>query len=348
MKMYRDWRICGDTQWLKSYWDKIISSIDYCVNTWDPKREGIIKEPHHNTYDIEFWGPDGMCTSFYLGALKAVVLMGEALAENVSGYGKLYEKGRKYMEETLFNGEYFIQDVQWESLAASIDTSKESAHSRALIEKEGPKYQYGKGCLSDGVLGAWMAKVCGLGDILDPEKVKSHLLSVYKYNLKHSLIEHENPQRPGYAIGDEGGLLLCTWPHGEKPSLPFVYSDEVWTGIEHQVASHLIMMGEYDKGLDIIRTCRDRYDGTKRNPFSEYECGHWYARALASYSLLEAFTGARYDAVSNTLYLTRDEADYTGFLCTSGGYALVGMNSGKPFVDVKSGDIVIDNVKIVE
>ena len=61
-----------------------------------------------------------------------------------------------------------------------------------------------------------MARVCGLGDILDPEKVKSHLLSVYRYNFKRDLSTHENPQRPGYALGDEGGLLLCSWP----PSSP--------------------------------------------------------------------------------------------------------------------------------
>ena len=123
-----------------------------------------------------------------------------------------------------------------------------------------------------------MAKVCGLGDILDPEKVKSHLLSVYRYNFKRDLSTHENPQRPGYALGDEGGLLLCSWPRGGRPSLPFVYSDEVWTGIEHQVASHLMMFGCMKEAEDILSACRSRYDGEKRNPYDEYECGHWYAR----------------------------------------------------------------------
>ena len=84
----------------------------------------------------------------------------------------------------------------------------------------------------------------GLGDVGDSGKIKSHLRSVYRYNLRESLLEHANPQRPGYALGDEAGLLLCTWPHGGKPALPFVYRDEVWTGIEYQVASHLIAMGE--------------------------------------------------------------------------------------------------------
>lgn len=63
-------------------------------------------------------------------------------------------------------------------------------------------------------------------------------------------------------------------------SLPFVYSNEVWTGIEYQVASHLMLQGEVEKGLEIVRACRQRYDGSVRNPFNEYECGHWYGRAL--------------------------------------------------------------------
>src|SRR5690606_10299314 len=115
--------------------------------------------------------------------------------------------------------------------------------------------------------------------------------SVYRYNFKRDLSEHANPQRPSYAAGDEGGLLLCSWPKGGRPSLPFVYSDEVWTGIEYQVASHMMREGMVEEGLEIVRTCRDRYDGRVRNPFNEYECGHWYARAMASYALIYGLTG---------------------------------------------------------
>ena len=109
---------------------------------------------------------------------------------------------------------------------------------------------------------------------------------MHKYNLKHDLSGYANPQRPTYACGAEGGLLLCTWPKGGELSLPFVYSNEVWTGIEYQVASHLMLMGRVQEGLEVVRACRDRYDGRVRNPFDEYECGHWYARAMSSYALL--------------------------------------------------------------
>jgi hypothetical protein len=354
MKVHREWRISGDTEWLKSLWPKVKASLDYCINTWDPNRDGAVKEPHHNTYDIEFWGPDGMCTSFYLGALQAAVLMGRALNEEVSDYAAILEKGLRVMENDLFDGEYFIQKITWKDLKATDPTKTHSMvgeyspEARAILEKEGPKYQYGTGCLSDGVLGSWMALVCGVGQVVDARKIASHLKSVYKYNLKHDLSTHANPQRPGYALGNEGGLLLCSWPKGGELSLPFVYSDEVWTGIEYQVASHLILMGMVAEGLDIVRTCRDRYDGRTRNPFNEYECGNWYARAMSSYALLQSFSGARYDAVDEVLYLKPAvEGDFRCFLSTATGYGTLGMKNGKPFLEIKSGNIKVKAIKII-
>lgn len=347
MKMYREWRISGDTQWLNGYYVKMKNSIEYCIKKWDPKENGVLTEPHHNTYDIEFWGADIMCTSYYLGALLAMSYMAEAAGESGQRYYSLYLKGKKYAEETLFNGEYFYQKTQWQGLEEEFSVEKQANGNKQcakLLELEGPKYQYGTGCLSDGLVGAWIAKMCGLGDILDPEKTQKHLLSIYRYNFKTSLRTHDNPQRPGFAVGEEGGLLLCTWPKGNKPSLPFVYSDEVWTGIEHHVASHLFSFGYSSEATDILKTVRERYDGAKRNPFDEYECGHWYGRALSSYGLLQGYTGIRYDAVNKTLYANKQNMkEYTSFLCTETGYGLVHVVQDNISLDVFAGDIDVEN-----
>lgn len=349
MKVHREWRISGDRDWLKKMYPMVKKSLDYCIATWDPRGHGVLEEPHHNTYDIEFWGPDGMCSSFYLGALKAMTVMGKELGEPVKDYQKLYKKGRKYMEEELYDGEYFFQIIKTKGLNAKSPTDPSqksfggeySDEAKALLQKEGPKYQYGKGCLSDGVLGAWMAEVCGVGEILDREKVTSHLLAVHKYNLKDNLSEHANPQRPSYALGDEGGLLLCSWPKGGKLALPFVYSDEVWTGIEYQVASHLMMMGKTREGLEIVRACRDRYDGRVRNAFNEYECGSWYARAMSSYGCFQGLTGVRYDAVDKTLYFDAGRGDYTSFLSTATGFGTVTCRNGEASLEVVYGEIPV-------
>jgi uncharacterized protein (DUF608 family) len=352
MKAYREWRISGDNDWLKKMYPMVKSSMDYCIHTWDPKSKGILEEPHHNTYDIEFWGPDGMCTSFYLGALSAISEMGKFLKKDISRYKELYAKGKKYIESELYDGEYFIQKIQWRGLNAPDPVNEQSFQTKyteealEVLKKEGPKYQYGKGCLSDGILGGWIARMCGLEDPVDVAKTKSHLLAVHKYNLKKDLSDHANPQRPSYALGHEGGLLLCSWPKGGKLSLPFVYSDEVWTGIEYQAASHLMLMGQVKEGLEIVRTCRDRYDGRIRNPFNEYECGHWYARAMSSYGCLQALTGVRYDAVDKTLFIDSKVGDFTSFISTQTGFGMVSLKRGKPSVNVVYGTIPFKRVMV--
>jgi len=350
MKVYRDWHISGDTEWLKKLFPKVTESMDYCIRTWDPRMTGTLEEPHHNTYDIEFWGPDGMCTSFYLGALRAYSEMGKAMGIDVVKYEELYLKGKKRIESELFDGEYFIQKIQWQGLnvpdpvtASKGSWSSEYGSKEALdlLNAEGPKYQYGKGCLSDGILGSWIGEVCGLKNTVDSAKVASHLKSVYKYNFRKDLSDHPNPQRPSYALGHEGGLLLCTWPKGGRLSLPFVYCDEVWTGFEYQVASHLMMMGEVEKGLEIVRTARDRYDGRVRNPFNEYECGHWYARAMSSYGMLQGLTGMRYDALDQVMYIDSRIGDFTSFISTATGFGNISLKNGKPSLDVAYGDITV-------
>jgi uncharacterized protein (DUF608 family) len=354
LKIYREWRISGDTAWLKSMWPRVRQSLDYCISVWDPRGKGVLEEPHHNTYDIEYWGPDGHCSSFYLAALVAGAKMGKAFGEDVSRYEDLLKKGRKFLETKLYNGEYFYQKIQTEGLNAKFEPLSASASGPGYkkitetVNAEGPKYQYGTGCLSDGVMGFWMAQVCGIDeDVVDAKKVRSNLRAIYKYNLKHDLSNHSNPQRPTFAVGKEGGLLLCTWPKGGALALPFVYSDEVWTGIEYQVASHLLLEGFVKEGLDVVRACRDRYDGRVRDPFDEYECGHWYARAMASYGLIQGLTGVRYDAVDKTLYIeSRVGGNFRSFLSTATGFGVVGLKKGKPFLEVKAGTIDVETVLV--
>ena len=188
--------------------------------------------------------------------------------------------------------------------------------------------------------------VCGVGPVIDSKKIASHLKAVHKYNLKQDLTDHPNPQRPSYACGAEGGMLLCTWPKGGELSLPFVYSNEVWTGIEYQVASHLMLMGLVNEGVEVVRTARGRYDGHARNPFNEYECGHWYARAMSSYGLLQGLSGARYDAVEKVLYLTPSiRGDFRCFFSAASGYGTVGVKHGKPFYESQSGALEIRELK---
>jgi uncharacterized protein (DUF608 family) len=358
LKVFREWQISGDADWLQKMYPLAKRSLDYCIRTWDPDHRGGLFEPHHNTYDIEFWGPDGMCTSIYLGALSAFAEMARATghSEDATFYGDLAQRCARFMDEQLFNGEYYEQKVQYaglrdQSFAAMVaKVNENSGEMEKLLKREGPKYQFGTGCLSDGVIGVWMARMYGVETPLSQEKVRSALQAIFKHNFKTDLSQHANAQRPGYALGHEPGLLLCTWPRGNKPTLPFVYSDEVWTGIEYQVASHLIAEGFVREGLTIVKALRTRYDGRVRNPWNEYECGNYYARAMASYALLGALSGFRYSAAEKTVWFgpRLSIRPFKAFFSTASGFGTIVLDSRSIRVDVVEGQLTVEKLVLTQ
>lgn len=296
MRAYREWLISGDDGFLKRIWPAMKKAMAYTWRYWDADRDGVMEGVQHNTYDIEFWGPNSMLGSYYLGALRAMeeiaVRLGEA--DLAAEYRRLFESGRAWLDRELFNGDYYEQRVNRQ---APRDPEGPAAATGAGGE---PLYQYGPGCLSDQLIGEWYATMLGLGHLLDPGHVRKTLASIFRHNWIEDLYSHHNPQRI-YAVDDEKGLILCSWPRGGRPADPFYYSDEIWTGIEYQVASHLIYEGMVDEGLAIVRAARERHDGRRRNPWNEFECGHHYARAMSSYALLLALSGFRYSAPEQRL-----------------------------------------------
>ncbi len=359
MKVYRDWQISGDDGWMKEMYPLLRKSLEFCVKSWDPDEKGVLIEPHHNTYDIEFWGPDGMCSSIYIGALSAMKLMARELGKEKDSerYEALAQKGAKYLDTHLFNGRYYFQKITSPAAFLRHPVFKKNFSSLApdsptmkLFRKEGPKYNYGPGCLSDGVIGAWMADSYGIQTPMTGKNIKKTLQSIFRYNWRSDLSDHSNPERKSYAFGSEPGLLICTWPDGGRPSIPFIYADEVWTGIEYQVASHLIQQGFADEGLSIVRGVRLRHNGIARNPWNEYECGNWYARALASYQLLAALSGFRYSKRDQSLVLepkiSKQGKPFKIFFSAADGYGTVTIDKKNVTVECVEGFLEIDNLKV--
>ncbi|HQH52607.1 MAG TPA: GH116 family glycosyl hydrolase [Candidatus Hydrogenedentes bacterium] len=275
INIWRDWKVSGDEAWLRDMWPGVQRALEYAWRQWDTDKDGVIDGVQHNTYDIEFAGPNPLSACIYLGALEAAAQMAEHFGNpsQAAEYRAIGAQGRSWVEKNLFNGEYLVQRYN---------------------AGQFPKYQFGNGCLSDQLLGQWLANVAGLGHVLDARMVRRALKSVFKFNWRSGLKDHANAQRV-YALSDEAGLLLCSWPRGGRPAVPFPYSDEVWTGVEYQVASHLITEGMLFDGLAIVKGARQRYDGHRRNPWNEFECGSHYARAMSSYGLLLALSGFTYD-----------------------------------------------------
>jgi non-lysosomal glucosylceramidase len=282
LRVYREWQISGDDEWLKKMWHPVKKALEYAWVDWDKDKDGLMEGIHHNTLDIEYHGPETVCGSMYLAALRAGEEMARHLGDNESAdeYRKVFESGKKLSEEKLFNGEYYFQ-----------------------IMPKGTEipFQYGPGCICDQVLGQWHSRMYGIGDIYDPDHVRSAIGSVFKYNFRDSFFNHHNPHRV-YAINDDKGLLICTWPNGGRPKRSVTYAFECMIGFEYQVGAHLIYEGFLREGLSVCKAIRDRHDGLKRNPYNEFECGSHYARSMANYAYILALSGFRYSAPEKTLY----------------------------------------------
>ena len=304
VRLYRDWKLCGDDAFIREMWPKAKLALEYAFTHWDIDGDGIMEGEQHNTYDIEFYGMSSMLNSIFYAALRAGEEISAYLgnAADAEKYAQIRRKGAQKLDELTFNGEFYTQ---------------------LISDVNEYKYQYGAGCLADQLLGQYQAHVCGLGYVLDEKNVKSAMRSIYKYNFVEDFGDIVNLQRM-YALNQNRGLLLCSWPNGGRPLIPFVYSDEVWTGFEYQVAAHLIYEGFAEEGLKIVEAARERHDGVERSPWNEVECGHHYARSLSSYAVLLALTGFRCDAVNKTLTFKPaiNSDNFAGFFCCADGWGI--------------------------
>jgi len=304
MKLYREWQLSGDTDWLRRLWPSARRALEFAwiPGGWDANRDGVMEGVQHNTYDVEFYGPNPLCGVWYLGALRAGEEMARALGDTESAreYRRLFESGRKWVDANLFNGKYYIQKVVGRPADQIAPGLRVGAGSS---DPEKPEYQMGEACLCDQLLGQYMAHVVGLGYLLDPAHVRTALQSLYQYNYRATLRDHDCVQRT-YALNDEGGMLVATYPLGQRPEIPFPYFGEVWTGHEYQLAAHMFYEGMMTEGVTVVETARRRHDGRRRNPWDEPECGHHYARPMASWALIVALSGFHYSGVQGRLTLT--------------------------------------------
>lgn len=300
IKIYRDWKITGNSRWLSDNWSKIKSILEfawseYNTHEWDRNKDGMLDGRQHHTLDLELFGPSSWLEGMYLAALKAAAQMADFLGdiEKRDEYTRLFENGYAMTKDTLFNGEYFFQavDLNNEEMLKHFDCYKNYWNE----EKGQIKYQIGEGCEIDQMLGQYHANVCGLGDIFDRNQRRCALKNMVKNNFKKSLRDLENPWRI-FAVNDESGTVICDYPEGKtKPAIPISYCDECMTGFEYAFAGLLISEGFVESGLEVVRAVRRRYDGEKRNPWNEIECGSNYARSMSSFALLPIFSGFEFD-----------------------------------------------------
>lgn len=297
IKVYRDWQLSGDDAKLKEMWPFIKKAMAFAwTGPWDTNKDGVMEGSQHNTMDINYMGPNPQMAGWYLGALKASEQMAIHLKDKEFSIEckDLYTKGRAWIDSNIFNGEYYEQQIP------------EGASEVA---------QLGKGCLVDQLVGQYLAHTSGLGYVLDKDHVQTTLQSIMKYNYVDNFNEHFNTFR-SFGLGHEAGLVMASYPKGGLLDFPFPYYTEIMTGFEYSTAAHMIYEGQIESGLQVFKDIRNRYDGYKRNPFNEGEFGHRYARAMAAWAGILAYTGFHYSAVDKTMSFN----DKEGAFFWSNGY----------------------------
>jgi len=316
IKLYREWQMSGDNDFLKELYPKAVAALSYSWKKggWDGDQDGVMEGVQHNTMDVEYYGPNPQMTVWYLGALRAMEEMALYLKdkEMAAKCRKLFLNGSKWTDDNLFNGEYYVHKI--------IVPKKEDIPSEQLVgmgsaDYGNPDYQLGEGCLVDQLVGQYLAHVCGLGYLVKKENVAKTLESIMKYNYRSDLSDHFNSFR-SYALGNEAALLMAAYPKS-RPVNPFPYFTEVMTGFEYTAAIGMLYEGQTENGLKCISNIRNRYDGQKRSPFDEAECGHHYGRAMASWSAVPALTGFQYSGVNNEMRF----GDIQGKFFWSDGYS---------------------------
>lgn len=340
MKFYRDWQLSGDNRFLENNWEKIKKVLSYAwiEKGWDADQDGVMEGSQHNTMDVNYFGPNPQMGFWYLGALKAAEKMAHAMKDRKfeRKCNVLFSKGSSWIDANLFNGEYYEHKITDPISFKLLDLNDENIRI--------PDYQLGKGCLVDQLVGQYMAHICGLGYLAEKKNIKLTLESIMKYNFIEDFSRHFNNMR-SYVVGDEAGLLMASWPKG-RLEVPFPYFAEVMTGFEYCAAVSMMYEGMEKEAIKCIKAIRDRHDGAKRNPFSEEECGHHYARAMASWAAIIAMGNYNYSGIDKSMQFTSKPGTY--FWSNGSSWGTCRISGNEVTLKVIKGFLKLNSLKIGE
>ena len=346
VKLYREWSLSGDTEWLRKLWPAARKALEFAwiPGGWDADQDGVMEGVQHNTMDVEYYGPNPQMGFWYLAALRAAEEMAVELSENefAAKCKRLFENGSAWIDKNLFNGFYYEHKIyplqQGQTIARGLRHGTTGPQ-----DTSDPELQLGSGCLVDQLIGQFLADITDLGSLADANNIKKTAQSILEFNERKDLFDHFNHMR-SYALGDEKGLLMATYPLGNRPKRPFPYFTEMMTAYEYTAAGNLIYSGEFDKGICVIANVRERFAGKTRNPFDEAECGRHYSRAMIAWGLFLAWTGQKFNAKKKILSFRKELENSTLPWYTGTAWGTVSLDNQKLVVRVIEGEVDIETV----
>lgn len=331
LKTYRELRAGWPIDEVARYWPNLRRLMRHIEERWVTAGDGTLRGIQPSTHDIDLAGVNPFMGTLWLATLRAYERLALLMEDTKQAdwATAMFDRAQLSYEEIMWTGEYY----------------------RQVLDDDDPRdFQWGNGCLADQLIGQWWAHELDLGHVLDPQRIRITLSAIVANNLQRGFREISHPFRI-YADGDDTGLVMATWPHGGRPEVPTRYADEVWSGVEYQVAAHCVREGLHEEAQAIIDGALARRDGTRRNPFNEIECGDYYVRSMSAWTILRAATGWDYDAVTRSLriapareFFANDEMRFP--FVTGEAWGTVTVSGSEVQIAVNGGDLAIDSLTV--
>jgi hypothetical protein len=108
----------------------------------------------------------------------------------------------------------------------------------------------------------------------------------------------------------------------------------------------LVQAGERELAEDVVTAARERFSGARRNPFDEAECGHHYARAMASWGLVVGLTGFDYDGRSGVMSFAGAQAPTRWFWSSGSAWGTLRQTGGASGIRRGQLEVVYGSVRV--
>ena len=294
---YLDWSLSGDIDWLRRMWPRIKKALEFAwiPGGWDANKDGVLEGVQHNTYDVEFYGPNPMCGIYYLAALRAGEEMARAVGDDSSAaeYRRLFESGSQWIDANLIQRRILRPENPRLSARQdrAVPAQQHGLRRYRTSAIPGRRRLPGRSAGRPVSGRSRRARPAGLRKTTSRRRSRPFIATTTSPRSPN----HDTVQRT-FALNNEAAMVICDYGKAERPRIPFPYYAEVMTGFEYSTAAHMLYAGMIREGIECIANIRARYDGLKRNPWDEAECGHHYARAMAAWSGVLALSGFRYHA----------------------------------------------------
>lgn len=232
---------------------------------FDKDGDGLIENSNAPDQTYDTWimsGPGIYCGGLFLASLQVMSVMASILDQpnDCIKYQEILEKGRKSIEEKLWNGKYYNYDTSGTTII-----------------------------MSDQMCSQWYLRCSGFEyEIFPKENVRSALKTIYENNVKKFC---------NGEMGAVNGFMPGEAENEGAPDTTSMQAEEAWTGVIYGLASVMIHEGMFEEAMvtagGLYRSLTEKIGLAFETPEAVYEKSCYrsigYMRPLSIWSMQTAY-----------------------------------------------------------